>query len=217
MSENKNKLVLNYRKKVQGVEKKVQNSYIIKYHLERISLLKKRNLLSANTIKYEKMPNYLIGLKKKKYLSQRERNIEEGRFYLVNTIISLKRRLDLGLQTFLGYGPLKSIRIKARFGENTNRKKHPVDWIKRYAYLESILFYTMYYREHKKGDRDRFSTYVRDFQRSRMKILQKAKSYRAMRHIQFLPVRGQQSKTNAQTQKSKRKNRKKIPIPKKKK
>ena len=45
----------------------------------------------------------------------------------------------------------------------------------------------------------------------------KKKTLKALRHSLFLPVRNQRTRKNAQTQKSKQRNRKKIAIPKKKK
>jgi hypothetical protein len=233
------KLILSYKKQkrvfkinetVKGVEKEsnkknlmlmeLKNKPYLQIRKNKILLrIKQKKVIVKTIIKARKdndseRTSYFF---KKKYLSQREKNIEAGKFYLMNTFISLKKRFDLGLQEFLGCGATKSLRFKARVGENLNRNRNFLNWVKKYSFLEGFLFYNMYYREAKLGERDRFSTYVRDFYRSRIKALQKAKSYRSMRHMQFLPVRGQRTRTNAQTQKSKRKNRKKIPIPKKKK
>jgi small subunit ribosomal protein S13 len=133
--------------------------------------------------------------------------------FLFEEKLGEKKRIDLELKNCLGFGRLWSLKIYISLGFNLNEKHS-------FKNLNSIL--------KKKIDENienkvfnLFELKVAAIQKNKldneMKKLKSTNSYRWKRHLQKLPVRGQRTKTNARTQKSRRGKRKALPIPGKKK
>ncbi len=126
--------------------------------------------------------------------------------FIFDTKISEKKRVDLVLRECYGIGKTHSFRIFAKFGFNirTKMQKLPrrifsqIDT--RIAYIVNRLF------------RLNVEIVARHLLHLQMKIVRNNKSYRSLRHFFKLPVRGQRTKNNAQTQKRKRPNWRRVPI-----
>jgi len=126
--------------------------------------------------------------------------------FIFDTKISEKKRVDLVLRECYGIGKTHSFRIFAKLGFNirTKMQKLPrrifsqIDT--RIAYIVNRLF------------RLNVEIVARHLLHLQMKIVRNNKSYRSLRHFFKLPVRGQRTKNNAQTQKRKRPNWRRVPI-----
>ena len=84
------------------------------------------------------------------------------------------------------------------FGFNVNTRGYSLsedDWLRIKDYIESTF-----------GLR----SYIKREELRQVEHLKRIKTYRGLRHSLFLPVRGQRTHTNAQTQKNKRAGRKKM-------
>lgn len=131
--------------------------------------------------------------------------------FLYEKKISDKKRLDLALQECYGLGFFNSLRIFSKTGFNKKTKLSslsPFLFKQVIKNVNRVILYT-------------FGLSVELYKKKSLildlKKLQNLRSYKSIRHVLFLPVRGQRSKNNSQTQKRKNPNYKKIIIPKKKK
>ena len=126
--------------------------------------------------------------------------------FIFDNKISEKKRVDLVLRECYGIGKTHSFRIFAKMGFNvkTKMKDLPKGIFKqidtRITYIVKMLFHLQ------------VEAVARHFLHLEMKIIRNNKSYRSLRHFFKLPVRGQRTKNNAQTQKRKRPNWKRVPI-----
>jgi small subunit ribosomal protein S13 len=133
--------------------------------------------------------------------------------FLFEEKLGEKKRIDLELKNCLGFGRLWSLKIYISLGFNLNEKhsfKNLNNKLKKKIdeNIENKVF-------------NLFQLKVAAIQKNKldneMKKLKSTNSYRWKRHLQKLPVRGQRTRTNARTQKSRRGKRKTLPIPGKKK
>lgn len=133
--------------------------------------------------------------------------------FLFEEKVGEKKRIDLELKTCLGFGRLWGLKVYISLGFNL-KQKHS------FKNLSNSL--------RKKIDENIENKVINLFQLkvaaiqknkldNEMKKLKNSNSYRWKRHLQKLPVRGQRTRTNARTQKSRRGKRKALPIPGKKK
>ena len=105
-----------------------------------------------------------------------------------------------------GIGKTHSFRIFAKMGFNVKTKMKDLPKVifkqidTRITYIVKMLFHLQ------------VEAVARHFLHLEMKIIRNNKSYRSLRHFFKLPVRGQRTKNNAQTQKRKRPNWKRVPI-----
>lgn len=126
--------------------------------------------------------------------------------FIFDTKISERKRLDLVLRECYGIGKTHSFRIFAKLGFNINTKMKnlPKRIFKqidnRITYIVQRLF------------RLKVEIVARHFLHLQLKIVKNNRSYRSLRHFFKLPVRGQRTKNNAQTQKRKRPNWRRVPI-----
>lgn len=132
--------------------------------------------------------------------------------FIFDRPIKESKRIDLALRECLGIGDTNSMQFYSKFGFNfkISWNKLPRDFklfcpsvIEEYIeiFFSEILIELEY-----KNALMRF-----------MKRIKSVRSYRSFRHFNFLPVRGQRTRTNAQTRKNKRLNRRRLPVPGKKK
>jgi len=127
--------------------------------------------------------------------------------FIFDNKISDIKRLDLALRKCPGIGINLSIKVLVRMGFNmkTKVKDLPIFVFKhldqRVIELIQIVFFNAY-----------IGLGYKNFLRYRMKKIFSVFTYKRFRHLNYLPVHGQRSKNNAQTQKNKRLNRKRIPI-----
>jgi len=126
--------------------------------------------------------------------------------FIFDTKISEKKRVDLVLRECYGIGKTHSFRIFAKLGFNihTKMKDLPRRLFKqidsRITYIVNRLF------------RLKVETLCRHLLHLQLKVVRNNKSYRSLRHFFKLPVRGQRTRNNAQTQKKKRPNWRRVPI-----
>jgi small subunit ribosomal protein S13 len=126
--------------------------------------------------------------------------------FIFDTKISEKKRVDLVLRECYGIGKTHSFRIFAKLGFNirTKMKDLPSRLFKqidsRITYVVNRLF------------RLKVETFSRHLLHLQLKVIRNNKSYRSLRHFFKLPVRGQRTRNNAQTQKRKRPNWRRVPI-----
>jgi small subunit ribosomal protein S13 len=126
--------------------------------------------------------------------------------FIFDTKISEKKRVDLVLRECYGIGKTHSFRIFAKLGFNirTKMKDLPERLFKqidsRIAYIVNRLF------------RLKVETLCRHLLHLQLKVIRNNKSYRSLRHFFKLPVRGQRTRNNAQTQKKKRPNWRRVPV-----
>jgi ribosomal protein S13 len=133
--------------------------------------------------------------------------------FIFQTVISDKKRIDIALLNCFGLSHTSTTPILIRLGFNFNettkmiRKKHHLNIIKMDWFVPKIIRRMRI----KHGLKLRYLLY------NKIRILKRIKTLRGFKHNLFLPVRGQRTRKNAQTQKSKRVNRRRLPIAKKKK
>ncbi len=126
--------------------------------------------------------------------------------FIFDTKISESKRVDLVLRECYGIGKTHSFRIFAKLGFNVKtkmehlRKRIFKQIDTRITYIVNRLFQLQ------------VEVVCRHFLHLRMKVIRNNHSYRTLRHFFKLPVRGQRTKNNAQTQKRKRPNWKRVPI-----
>lgn len=99
-----------------------------------------------------------------------------------------------GLQYVKGIGPMIAKRICTNVGINESKRikdltEHEVSQIRQFIEDQNIII---------EGDLNRINA-------QNIKRLIETKSYRGMRHLKNLPVRGQRTKSNARTRRGKRK------------
>lgn len=117
--------------------------------------------------------------------------------FIFDTKISEKKRVDLVLRECYGIGKTHSFRIFAKLGFNVSTKlKHLPKRIfsqidTRITYIVNRLF------------RLKVEAACRHHLHLQLKAIKNNKSYKSLRHFFKLPVRGQRTKNNAQTQKKK--------------
>lgn len=131
--------------------------------------------------------------------------------FLFEKKISEKKRLDLALQECYGLGKYQAFRIFVKLGFNKKTKMKQMSFRIFKQIIKNVIRILV----------KSFRLLVEDFRRKRLVLLLKnlklLNSYKSIRHFYYLPVRGQRTKNNAQTQKRRRPNYKKVVIPKKKK
>jgi small subunit ribosomal protein S13 len=126
--------------------------------------------------------------------------------FIFDTKISEKKRVDLVLRECYGIGKTHSFRIFAKLGFNIQTKMK--DLPKRlFKQIDSRITYIVNRLFHLKVE-----TLCRHLLHLRLKVVRNNKSYRSLRHFFRLPVRGQRTKNNAQTQKKRRPNWRRVPI-----
>jgi ribosomal protein S13 len=134
--------------------------------------------------------------------------------FILQTILSEKKRLDISLLDCFGLSHTSTLRIYSKLGynfgfKNKKIKNHLNDFnlIKMEWFIPQMIRRLHIIHTIKL----RYSLY------NSLKKIKALKTLKGFRHTLFLPVRGQRTKKNAQTQKSKRLNRKKVVVSKKKK
>jgi small subunit ribosomal protein S13 len=126
--------------------------------------------------------------------------------FIFDTKISEKKRVDLVLRECYGIGKTHSFRIFAKLGFNVRTKMRDLPYRlfkqidSRIAYIVNRLF------------RLKVETFSKHLLHLQLKTVRNNKSYRSLRHFFKLPVRGQRTRNNAQTQKRKRPNWRRVPI-----
>jgi small subunit ribosomal protein S13 len=133
--------------------------------------------------------------------------------FLFEEKIGERKRIDLELKSCLGLGRVLSFKLYISMGFN---KK------KTFSFRKLNKIFTKKIDENIENKiLNLFQLKVASIQKNKMdnemKQLKSINCYKWKRHLQKLPVRGQRTKTNARTQKSKRGKRKALPIPGKKK
>lgn len=126
--------------------------------------------------------------------------------FIFDNKISERKRVDLVLRECYGIGKTHSFRVFAKMGFNVVTKmKH----LKRRIFSSMVFQITVIVKV-------LFELQVelvcRHFLLLRMKVIRNNKSYRSLRHYLRLPVRGQRTRNNAQTQKRRRPNWRRVPI-----
>jgi len=131
--------------------------------------------------------------------------------FIYDTKISDFKRIDLSLRDCFGIGLIQSWRILVKLGFNKKSKMKTLS--KRlFNQLDRRILQVVKYFFHL-----RVEAVYKNYVHTRMKVIKASKSLRGLRHYFRLPVRGQRTKNNAQTQKKRRPNWKRVPIAKKKK
>jgi len=131
--------------------------------------------------------------------------------FLFKTIVSEKKRIDISLLDCFGLSHTTTFPVYARLGHNFSKNlslKQKINEISMEWFVPKVIRRRKYINH---GFRLKHYLYAK------LRDLKRLKTFRGFRHTFFLPVRGQRTRKNAQTQKSKRINRRKIPIAKKKK
>lgn len=126
--------------------------------------------------------------------------------FIFDTKISEKKRIDLVLRECYGIGKTNSFRIFAKLGFNIRTKMKQLPR-RIFSQMESRVTYIVH-RLFKLN----VEVVARHLLHLQMKIIKNNKSYRTLRHFFKLPVRGQRTKNNAQTQKRRRPNWRRVPI-----
>jgi ribosomal protein S13 len=125
--------------------------------------------------------------------------------------IKNEKSMSANLSNIYGISKSRGFRICVKFGQNSKSKLFSINAIRVVQLQESILSIIL------KKFRFKCDAILKQACRKHLKRLKFSKNYRAKRHALFLPVRGQRTHKNAQTQKQKRGMRKRRPIAKKKK
>lgn len=131
--------------------------------------------------------------------------------FIYDTKISDFKRIDLSLRDCFGIGLIQSWRILVKLGFNKKSKMKTLSK-KLFNQLDRRILQVVKYFLHL-----RVEAVYKNYVHTRMKAIKASKSLRGLRHYFRLPVRGQRTKNNAQTQKKRRPNWKRVPIAKKKK
>jgi ribosomal protein S13 len=131
--------------------------------------------------------------------------------FIYDTKISDFKRIDLALRDCFGIGLIQSWRIFVKLGFNRKLKMKILSK-KLFSQLDRRILQVVKYFFHL-----RVEAVYKNYVHTRMKTIKASKSLRGLRHYFRLPVRGQRTKNNAQTQKKRRPNWKRVPIAKKKK
>jgi small subunit ribosomal protein S13 len=137
--------------------------------------------------------------------------------YIFGTYIippSKGKKINIMLLQCFGIGNTSSVKILAKLGFNLGLKNKSKNKFKKFYNLKLERFIPFLIR---RILRRNLGSFLKNILFLKMKKLRNLKTERAFKHLMCLPVRGQHTKTNARTQKLKRKQRKKISIPKKKK
>jgi len=127
--------------------------------------------------------------------------------FIFDNIISEKKQIDFAMLDCYGIGKMSRIRFLARLGYNFGSKKSFLQRksLKKVEYFVYLIF-------EKKIIRTKVGYGLKLFVLDRLNKIKKSKTTKGLRHLQFLPVRGQRTRKNAGTQKSKRPGRKKMPV-----
>lgn len=125
--------------------------------------------------------------------------------------IKTEKSMFVNLANLYGVSKSRSFRIGVKFGQNKKSKLTDVNLTRVVQIKESILNIIL------KKYRFKCDVALKQIKRKHLKRLKLSRNYKAKRHALFLPVRGQRTHKNAQTQKQKRGMRKRRPIAKKKK
>jgi ribosomal protein S13 len=131
--------------------------------------------------------------------------------FIFDVIIPETKRVDLALRHCFGIGLTQSFRVFVKLGFNkkskimalANRFKRQLD-----RRVIQISFTTFHFR---------VEEVLKNFLHKRMLKIKFMRSLIGLRHYFRLPVRGQRTKNNAQTQKRRRRNWRRTPIAAKKK
>lgn len=126
--------------------------------------------------------------------------------FIFDTKISEKKRTDLVLRECYGIGKTHSFRIFAKLGFNIRTKMRNLPR-RIFSQIDSRITYIV-----NRLFKLKVETVARHLLHVQLKIIRNNRSYRSLRHFFKLPVRGQRTKNNAQTQKRKRPNWKRVPI-----
>lgn len=133
--------------------------------------------------------------------------------FIFRTVVSEKKRIDISLLDCFGLSHTTTFPIYARLGHNFSKNlslKKKTNQINMEWFVPRVL------RRRKYSDFTH-GFKLKHYMYNRIRDLKRLKTFRGFRHTLFLPVRGQRTRKNSQTQKSKRINRRKIPIARKKK
>jgi small subunit ribosomal protein S13 len=122
------------------------------------------------------------------------------------------KRLDISLKSCLGFGFVNSKLLLSKTGLNLNNNKISKLKKKIFSNLDFLI-------NNRTVNLLKLCVGVDRKNKSllELKKLRESNTFRALRHYQRLPTRGQRTKTNAMTQKSKRGIRRNLPIAAKKK
>lgn len=126
--------------------------------------------------------------------------------FVFDTKISEVKRIDLVLRECYGIGKTNSFQLFAKFGFNVHTKLQTLP-TRIFTQLEVLItrFVQQLFQL-------KVEIFARHLLHLRLKVIRNNKSYRSLRHFFKLPVRGQRTKNNAQTQKRKRPNWRRVPI-----
>ncbi len=131
--------------------------------------------------------------------------------FIYETKISEIKRIDLSMQECFGVGKYISRCILVKLGFNFKIKQKQISKkvfsqldLRILNNIEKIFFF-------------RIESKLRNHLARNIKAVKNLKNYKSLRHFMKLPVRGQRTKNNAQTQKKKRKDWRRVAIAKKKK
>ena len=129
--------------------------------------------------------------------------------FLFNTKIpSTKKRLDIALLKIFGLNHANGTRVFAKLG-----LRHDI-----LSILPSRFNSDFYLSAHvRRNVQHPVGLNLKNLIFLRLRNLKRLKNFKSFRHSLFLPVRGQRTKKNSQTQKGRRGNRRKIPVAAKKK
>ena len=127
--------------------------------------------------------------------------------YIFETLVSEKKRFDIAFNECFGINFFNSLRLHAKMGFNMNRVFNSVKWEVSTKYLDDRLRSFILFKF-----RLIISSRLKRLIFLHIKSLKKTSSMRALKHRLFLPVRGQRTRTNAQTRKFQKRNRKRTPI-----
>jgi small subunit ribosomal protein S13 len=122
------------------------------------------------------------------------------------------KRLEFSLKNCLGFGLTSSVLLSSKLGLNLKGNKINGLNKKLFNKLDQIVNSRTVKLLKLCVGVDRKNKILFETKRVR-----ETNTFRALRHYQHLPTRGQRSRTNARTQKSKKGVRRNLPIPKKKK
>jgi small subunit ribosomal protein S13 len=131
--------------------------------------------------------------------------------FIFGTKISEKKRVDLVLRECYGIGKVYSLGVLGKLGFNLKTKMNKLPK-KIFQQIDSRITYII-----NRIFRIKVETVARHILHMQLKFLKNNKSYKSLRHFFKLPVRGQRTRNNAQTQKRKRPNWRRVPIAAKKK
>jgi small subunit ribosomal protein S13 len=126
--------------------------------------------------------------------------------FIFDNKYSDKKRVDLVLRECYGVGKTHSFRVFAKMGFNKKTKLQ--DLRRKPAFYVGSTIVSLV----QKLFRLQVELTCRHFLGLRMKVIRNNQTYRSLRHFFKLPTRGQRTKNNAQTQKRKRPNWRRVPI-----